>query len=336
MVRFNEDGLSQPLLPTGNAPARPLSIPLLKRRRSTLHRFVYISLCIIGVAATALGGLYVTSSVVFGQRQLYEHHSAFSPPLRPNPVHIENLVAPISYFAPPGLDELRNELNSRFRSIGLENATLKCPAVGREEDFAAGEERYLLALNLYNSQNVLPTLASTLLIVSSLLGASNIHISIFENGSQDLTRMALAHFAAVLTAGGIAHTIRSDSRRTDWSQVDRIAQLSEFRNLLLSPLDPSGSNRREGVGEDEGAYGDGAWRDEREFGTVVFLNDIFTCPGDVMKLLREKRENGAHAACAMDWRKSSPPVLSWFGWGDVKFYDNCEFARLVTPSDTTH
>ena len=324
MPHINEDGLSQPLLPTMDSRTRKPSVPLFKMRRGALNRFVYISICVAILVVTGLGGLYVASAVVYHKRKLYQH-PVFPPVLNPLPVFIENLVEPVSFFVTPGLDELQRELEGRYASIGMDSTRLECPAVEKDKYQGLGEEGpYLFALNLYNSQVVLSTLASTLLAVSDHLGAPNVHISIFENGSQDLTKTGLVHFAAVLTAGSIPHTIRSDSRRTDWEEVDRIAQLSVFRNLLLSPLERS-SERSDDVASDGGA---GAYVDEREFTTVAFINDVFACPGDVLKLLWEKRENRAHAACAMDWRKSS-----WFGWGDVKFYDNCQFALSLSRSE---
>ena len=332
MARINEYGLSEPLLPTNDSRPRPRSVPSVKRWGRGLNRFVYISVGIAIFVVAGLGGLYVTSKVVYHQRKLYQH-PVFEPPLRPAPVDIENLVEPTSFFIAPTQDGLQRELENRYAAMGMENAKLECPAVEGVEKYSVlrDEGRYLFALNLYNNEAVLPTLASTLLAVSEYLGGENVHVSIFENGSQDRTKLGLAHLAAVLTAGGIPHTIRSDSRRTDWSKVDRIAQLSEFRNLLLDPLAKRGG--REDHGDEEGYESEEErWSDGKEFTSVVFINDVFTCPGDVLKLLWEKRENGAHAACAMDWRKNTPPVLSWFGWGDVKFYDNCEFPF---PSDST-
>lgn len=63
---------------------------------------------------------------------------------------------------------------------------------------------FYFALNLFNSKEVIPHLFQTLLTVAALLGPSNIHISIFENGSWDETTAAMAHFARALTALGFS------------------------------------------------------------------------------------------------------------------------------------
>jgi hypothetical protein len=122
---------------------------------------------------------------------------------------------------------------------------------------------FFIAINLFNSKAVIPHLFQTLLSISALLGPSNVHIAIFENGSWDETVPAMAHFARALTAlgetshtplslsalayqvykvsilslsKGVAHSIRSDAHQTDWEHVDRIAQLAEYRNVALQPL----------------------------------------------------------------------------------------------------
>ncbi|GAA5987472.1 hypothetical protein JCM11641_003840 [Rhodosporidiobolus odoratus] len=81
-------------------------------------------------------------------------------------------------------------------------------------------EPTLFALNLYNSQAVLPTLSRTILALAAFLDPSTAHVSIFENGSTDETPTALAHLTAALSALGASHTTVSDSRPTDWSRLD--------------------------------------------------------------------------------------------------------------------
>lgn len=61
---------------------------------------------------------------------------------------------------------------------------------------------FFIAINLFNSKGVIPHLFQTLLSVSALLGPSNVHIAIFENGSWDETTAAMAEFARALTALG--------------------------------------------------------------------------------------------------------------------------------------
>ena len=160
-------------------------------------------------------------------------HSVFAKPLLPNPTKLEHTVAPFnltSNTTQPTNQQVQSELTTRLESVlSLPGPTLECA-------FSAGDRAvyapltaagpYLFALNLWNNEKVLPTLARTLLDLADFLGPDNTHVSIFENGSTDNTTQAMAHFAAALSARGVGHTITSDARKTDWKKVDRIAQVS--------------------------------------------------------------------------------------------------------------
>ena len=201
---------------------------------------------------------------------------------------------------------LFRSLDTRLHALSIPPSTLPCawtPADEEKYAYLAGKGRYLFALNLWNNQVVFPTLSRTLLHLSYFLGLDNVHVSIFENGSSDNTTLAMAELAAGLTSAGIAHTILSDKRRTDWKKVDRIAQLAVYRNLVIAPL----NGTREG---------------EKAFGEIVFINDVFVCPRDALELLHQREVQSAHAACALDWR-ATQSWLEWIGFSSVKFYDNC-------------
>ncbi|GAA5839126.1 hypothetical protein JCM11251_003683 [Rhodosporidiobolus azoricus] len=226
---------------------------------------------------------------------------------------------------------IQAEIDSRFHALNLPLSTaLPCATI---EDDAVLLSRYLalggiassslssttyarsgttfFALNLYNSEKVLPSLSRALIALSSFLEPETVHVSIFENGSTDNTTVALAHLAAALTALGTPHTILSEPDSTPWDKVDRIAQLSIYRNIALLPLSnltatfpsvpPTSSTSQEP--ED-----------------VVFINDVFVCPRDVLELLFQRRVQKADAACAMDWRENKGLAKRWNG--SVKFYDN--------------
>ncbi|ORY89834.1 cryptococcal mannosyltransferase 1-domain-containing protein [Leucosporidium creatinivorum] len=226
------------------------------------------------------------------------------------------MVQPFGLAEDPSREAVQAHLDKRLLELSAPPSTLSCSwSTTDETKYAAlpSGGPYFFALNLYNNQAVLPTLARTLLDLAHFLGTANTHISIFENGSTDNTTLALAHFAAALTSAGVSHTIVSDSRKTDWKKVDRIAQLSVYRNYALSPVNGT-------VGGKDGR--------ERSFEEVVFINDVFVCPRDALELLWQRKKQNAHAACAMDWRATQ----SWFGWlgfKSVKFYDNW-VSRTIT------
>ncbi|KAL8292290.1 hypothetical protein RQP46_001756 [Phenoliferia psychrophenolica] len=259
----------------------------LCRNTATLLLLLYSLLC-------AFALFWVAKFLVL--RHTAYSHSVFAAPMIPTPRDVEGGVSPVRHLAPNNstLAALQHELDARLASIGLPPSTLPCTPWS-----AADERNYaslrtggptLLALNLWNNEVVLPTLARTLLTLADFLGRENVAISIFENGSTDNTTVAMAHLAAVLTAGGVEHSLVSDPRHTDWKRVDRIAQLSVYRNIALAPLNTTSR--------------------ATPFENVVFVNDVFACPRDPLELLFQKRHQQADAACAMDWRATH----SWLGF----------------------
>lgn len=287
-----------PLLRTSSSRKRYCGLE--KRVGAILLLFLYSTICLAALAWT-------------GRFLLLRHDayakSVFARPLIPNAHPIEPLA---SAFPPSPASHaaLQSTLDTRLHALSIPPSTLPCAWTRADEErygYLANKGRYLFALNLWNNQIVFPTLSRTLLHLSYFLGLDNVHISIFENGSSDNTTFAMAELAAGLTSAGVGHTIVSDERRTDWKKVDRIAQLAVYRNLVLAPLN----------GTKEG---------EKEFGEIVFINDVFVCPRDALELLHQREVQSAHAACALDWRATSS-WLGKIGFSSVKFYDNCAFSR---------
>ncbi|GAA5960468.1 hypothetical protein JCM3765_003644 [Sporobolomyces pararoseus] len=258
--------------------------------------------CWVLIGVTVFGW---TSWWVWTRRQAYSK-SVFAFPLQPNPQPVQHLVPP---FPNIGVSNVQEELSKRFDSISLPRSTL--PTQREEEQVRISKYSslpsqgpYLFALNLYNSQSVLPTLSNALLFLSNFLGPQNVHISIFENGSTDNTTLALAHLSRGLDYLGVGHTILSDSKKTDWSKVDRIEQLSVFRNVALKPIE------------------------QKNFSDVVFINDVHIQGLDALELLWQRREQNADAVCGFDWRETRG-IFSKLGKNSIKMYDSW-VARSIT------
>ncbi|GAA6043898.1 hypothetical protein JCM8097_004296 [Rhodosporidiobolus ruineniae] len=339
--------------------SRPASASYAGTLRSVGRQHRLARLCYtLAVSCLAVTLFFATVSLGWAANVVYQRHNAyaqavFGPPMVPEPVEVEERVDAFPAWmgrngsrvtqgergglgdevALQGVEEeesrlaaILSELDTRFDGLSLPSSTaLPCADVSSSPDLLA---RYsplrgvgsslsharagptLLALNLYNSAHVLPALSRTLVTLSSFLGPETVHVSIFENGSTDETTDALAHLAAALTVLGAPHTITSDPRATDWKKVDRIAQLALYRNIVLEPLTHSSPFNTTSPPQD-----------------IVFINDVFLCPRDVLELLFQRKTQEADAACAMDWRQNKGMAKLWNG--SVKFYDNW-VARTIT------
>ncbi|KAJ2060340.1 hypothetical protein GGI17_003789 [Coemansia sp. S146] len=141
-----------------------------------------------------------------------------------------------------------------------------------------GMEPVFIAVNLHNSEGILPNMAMQLLALADTLGHSRIFMSIYENGSEDKTKEILHQFNSTLNTLGIAHRILADDTPKP-EHIHRIEYLAKVRNLALEPLHSSGT----------------------KYGRVLFLNDIFFCMTDLLELLFQSRAHSAHLTCAEDF-----------------------------------
>ncbi|BGP08705.1 hypothetical protein JCM10049v2_004554 [Rhodotorula toruloides] len=283
--------------------------------------------CILAASILALAAVLAALAALVYLRHFRPIYRVYEDPLVPDPRQVEGMVGrfprtlarnaseteePVGPLA-WRLQAIEDELQARFEALGLPGmTTLPCAGISANDTSLSSrysalrrtgpseprQGKTLIALNLYNSEDVIPTLSHALLTVTSFLDPSTVHVSIFENGSTDKTTLALAHLAAALTALGVSHTILSDPRKTNWKAVDRIAQLAVYRNVVLAPLE----------------------RDGDSFSDIVFINDVFVCPSDILELVFQRKEQEADAACATDWIANK-------GWAsrlnpDVRFYDS--------------
>jgi alpha-1,3-mannosyltransferase len=77
----------------------------------------------------------------------------------------------------------------------------------------------------------------------------------------------------------------------------RIIRLARVRNAVLEPL--------------IAAQNSTSFTDPESFETVLYLNDVFHCHGDVLELLLEKQRNQAVQACGIDFGPSGILYDRW-------------------------
>jgi len=206
---------------------------------------------------------------------------------------MEGLVLGDPFDAPlSNTDTLRwisAALIKRYEAIGAPVSLPHCPLdiaryttitsvphLGRDT-----KQRVSIAINLRNSQDILPSLSLALLTTVYHLERSNrVYISIFESDSADRTRPMLSELAAALLALNVyGLTIRSPlALSSTFSKADRIVVLATLRNEALSPLLSTAAD-----------------------GTVLFINDVVTCGSDLLELVHQHRLQNAHAVMGTDW-----------------------------------
>ena len=100
-----------------------------------------------------------------------------------------------------------------------------------------------IAVNLYNSQQILPNMMRELFLLTDILGKGNVFISIYENGSKDQTKHLLAQFEQALSRAQIPHRIVMEAKETEYSNtqdhkkaINRIVKLAAIRNRPLEPM----------------------------------------------------------------------------------------------------
>jgi len=153
---------------------------------------------------------------------------------------------------------------------------------GTPHDQKRNQLNYYIAINLYDSADVLPTLVRALYRLLTSLGPRRFHVSIYENGSQDSTPAQLVLLTEILGRLGTGYSIMSDpQRKAGWTQGSRIDGLANLRNLALQHLynSPRGT-----------------------FDRVVFLNDVHLCEADLFELLLQHEVQEADMSCGMDFK----------------------------------
>lgn len=159
---------------------------------------------------------------------------------------------------------------------------------------------YLVALNLFSSSTVLPSLIRALVALLTSLGPTRFHISIYENGSTDTTPTQLYLFAQILRQLGAGFTLHSDpARPAGFPEGSRIDTLAELRNLALRPL----------FDAPEGTYD-----------RVLFVNDVQLCEADMLEMMLQHEVQEADMSCGMDYKELRIKEFEAQGY-PLDFYD---------------
>ena len=184
------------------------------------------------------------------------------------------------------LSKIKSELLRRFGDLEVDTSHPDCVIdLARfkrsgllSTSRAAPDERISLALDLFNVQEVLPSLSLALIeLIYYLRPHHQVYISIYENGSYDKTIDMLGELAAALVALKVdglwfrhSYLVRT--------YTDRILSLANLRNEALFPLLPFAAG-----------------------GILLFINDVVTCGADLLELPHQLRLQNSHGVFSVDW-----------------------------------
>jgi Cryptococcal mannosyltransferase 1 len=145
----------------------------------------------------------------------------------------------------------------------------------------------LFGSNLHNSEAILPNYILQLLVTLSILsrGGQTAFVSIYESGSTDNTAAWLTLLSKVLLQLAVPHKIVTNGQLQRYPGQDRIEFLAAVRNEVLEPLLQPG----------QGCNSTSCPAASK----VVFINDVYYCGTDVMRLL----QYDADITCGLDFIK---------------------------------
>ncbi|KAG9122653.1 hypothetical protein FRC07_000878 [Ceratobasidium sp. 392] len=185
------------------------------------------------------------------------------------------------------------------------------------------DRRIFVAINLLQNEGLMPTLVRELLALLEELGPERVFVSIYENASMDLTVMHLRLLCKILEAVGTPYRViaRGLTELQQKEHGHRISRLAYLRNTVLEPLFLAQNSTSQTQND--------------SFETVVFLNDVFFCHGDVLELLFQKKRNQATQACGLDF---GPQGLVYDRWvlrtmRGTPFYQQKELVDFFGPPD---
>ena len=97
-----------------------------------------------------------------------------------------------------------------------------------------------IACNLYNNEDIMPKFNAEIVRLGQMVGAANLYVSVFENGSSDNTKGQLKQLQALLDEQGVRHTVHtSDATWKDYR--DHVNGPHRVLRQRQSPVPPNGS-----------------------------------------------------------------------------------------------
>lgn len=142
--------------------------------------------------------------------------------------------------------------------------------------------KYLFAMDLYQSIEIMPRLLGTVVQAAKFLGPENCGLSIVEGRSTDGTYNVLHELQSQLSDLGLRYWLQKSDLDPQHGSLNRIEALAILRNMAFSPV-----------------VNETSLFDEEPL--LIFLNDIAPCPDDIYETIYQHELQDAVQTCAMDW-----------------------------------
>jgi Cryptococcal mannosyltransferase 1 len=157
---------------------------------------------------------------------------------------------------------------------------------------ALSEKRtILISVNLYNNNDIASNFIVQLWELVSYFGRENVFVSVYENGSNDETKIFLGLLNVLLKHVKVEHEIILGNE-TKPAHVHRIEYLSRVRNRAIAPLKQLG----------------------QQIFRVIFMNDIIFCADDVKELLYQSLLQKADITCGLDYDTTNDTLGFYDTW----------------------
>ncbi|MCJ1339644.1 hypothetical protein MMC09_004934 [Bachmanniomyces sp. S44760] len=183
------------------------------------------------------------------------------------------------------LDSFKNHIMGK-EAGGLDVWRLECPAsvalryTSLSDAAAHGRLRYFFALDLYQAQVVLLTLMKSIVQTILFLGPHQCAVSIIEGRSTDGTYQILRALKDEIENLGATFFLTASTITP--MEGDRFEKLAFLRNMALAPI----------------------MMKPEEFSAdaqVIYLNDVYICPHDILELIYQQIHQKSIMTCGMDW-----------------------------------
>jgi alpha-1,3-mannosyltransferase len=208
-------------------------------------------------------------------------------------------------------DNTRDQLAVQLISMVLDSSNLRshemrCKALSDQLGFLASRyktaltgRRIFIGFNLFNSGAIMNDLLYQLLRLMAAVGANNVFISIYENGSEDDTKIFLSKLDMLLAVFGVPRRVLADFSPKRRPSQNRIEYLAAARNRVLEPL-------------------------LDVYDKILFINDVYFCDLDMLELLAQSFRNDADITCGFDYVDGA----FWKQPKKIAFYDSWVFRDI--------